>query len=157
MKYKLIHSAFILSLLCSDCSLQKKAAAGNNDLPASSLIPFGRYAWNEKKDLELISSAINFGFSFSGTECKVFAYLDDTTAHNYLQYELDGVYQKRIRIVGNERRPLVITASREGTHTVWIYKATEAHTGPIFIEKIVGQDLKPLKKARSALDRIYRQ
>jgi hypothetical protein len=32
----------------------------------------------------------------------VFAYLTDTTAHNYLQYELDGVYQKRIRIVGNE-------------------------------------------------------
>ena len=41
--------------------------------------------------------------------------------------------------------PLVITASGEGLHTVWIYKATEAHTGPIFIEKIAGKDLKPLK------------
>src|SRR6478735_6129828 len=122
MKYKLIHSAFILFLLCCDCSFQKKAAGSNDVLPASSLFPFGRYAWNEKKDLELISSAINFGFSFSGTECKVFAYLTDTTAHNYLQYELDGIYQKRIRIVGNERGPLVIAANGEGRHTVWIYK-----------------------------------
>ncbi len=151
MKYKLIHSALILFLLCCDCSFQKKTAAANNVLPASSLFPFGRYAWNEKKDLELISSAINFGFSFSGTECRVFAYLSDTAAHNYLQYELDGVYQKRIRIVGNERRPLVITAIGEGMHTVWIYKATEAHTGPIFIEKVTGQDLKPLKRPEAPL------
>jgi len=150
MKYKLIHSAFILFLLCCDCSFQKKPAS-NNVLHASSLFPFGRYAWNEKKELELISSAINFGFSFSGTECKVFAYLTDSTAHNYLQYELDGVYQKRIRIVGNERRPLVITANQKGAHIVWIYKATEAHTGPIFIEKIAGQDLKPLKRAEAPL------
>lgn len=147
----MIHSAFILLLLCCDCSFQKKEAANNNVLPASSLFPFGRYAWNERKDLELISSAINFGFSFSGTECKVFDYLADTTAHNYLQYELDGVYQKRIKIPGNERRPLVITASQEGIHTVWIYKATEAHTGPIFIEKITGQNLKPLKRPEAPL------
>src|SRR6476660_5426780 len=150
MKYKLIHSAIILFLLCCDCSFQKREAS-NNVLPASSLIPFGRYAWNEKKDLELISSAINFGFSFSGTECKVFAYLTDSDAHNYLQYELDGVYQRRIKIVGHERSPMVITASRKGLHTVWIYKATEAHTGPIFIEKIAGEDLKPLKRPQGPL------
>ena len=151
MKYKLLHPAFILFLLCCDCTPQKKAAPIDTTLPASSLFPFGRYDWNEKKDLELISSAINFGFSFSGTECKVFAYLTDTTAHNYLQYELDGVYQKRIKMFGNERRPLVITASQEGTHKVWIYKATEAHTGPVFIEKITGQDVRPLKRSEAPL------
>src|SRR6185369_1257732 len=132
MKHKLLHSAFILFLLCCDCSFQGKEAVSRNVLPASSLFPFGRYAWNEKRDLELISSAINFGFSFSGKECKVFAYLTDTTAHNYLQYELDGVYQKRIKIVGSDGTPLVITARQERTHSVWIYKATEAHTGPVF-------------------------
>src|SRR5678816_923584 len=89
MKYKLIHSAFLLFILCCNCSLPKNAATSDNVLQASSLFPFGRYAWNEKQDLELISSAINFGFSFSGKECKVFAYLTDTAAHNYLQYELD--------------------------------------------------------------------
>jgi len=146
MKYKVIHSAFILFLLCCNCSLPKNATTTDEVLHASSLFPFGRYAWNEKQDLELISSAINFGFSFSGKECKVFAYLADTTAHNYLQYELDGVYQKRIKIAGNERTPFTIDGGHEGTHTVWIYKATEAHTGPIFIEKITGQNLKSLKR-----------
>ena len=151
MKHRIIHSALILFLLCCHCSFPKKAATGESVLPASSLFPFGRYAWNEKHDLELISSAINFGFSFSGTECKVFAYLTDTTAHNYLQYELDGVYQKRIKVPGDEKGPMVITANQKGTHTVWIYKATEAHTGPIFIEKITGQDLKPLKRPAAPL------
>ena len=151
MKHKLLHSAFIFFLLCCDCSFQRKTEAASNVLPASSLLPFGRYAWNEKKDLELISSAVNFGFSFSGKQCRVFAYLTDTTAHNYLQYELDGVYQKRIKIVGNEMKPLVINASEEGIHTVWIYKATEAHTGPICIEKIMGENVKPLKKPEAPL------
>jgi hypothetical protein len=41
--------------------------------------------------------------------------------------------------------------NQEGMHTVWIYKATEAHTGPIFIEKITGQDLKPLKRPEAPL------
>src|SRR5678816_4303393 len=130
MKYKLIHSAFVLFLLFHDCSFQKRPAKSETVLPASSLFPYGRYDWNEKRDLELISSAINFGFSFSGKECKVFAYLTDTTAHNYLQYELDGVYQRRIKIIGNDRSPITIHSSKEGTHTAWIYKATEAHTGP---------------------------
>src|SRR5689334_22315477 len=101
MKNKLIHSAFIFFLLCCDCTSQKKVATSDNVLPAASLFPFGRYDWNAKGDLELISSAINFGFSFSGKKCQVFAYLTDTSAHNYLQYELDGVYQKRIKVVGN--------------------------------------------------------
>jgi carbohydrate esterase-like protein/GDSL-like lipase/acylhydrolase family protein len=150
MKYKLIHSAFVLFLLFYDCSFPKKTAT-NNVLPASSLSPFGRYDRHTSGDLELISSAINFGFTFLGKECKVHAYLTDTTAHNYLQYELDGIYQKRIKIIGNDRSPMTITASKEGMHTVWIYKATEAHTGPIFIEKITGQNLKPLKRAEAPL------
>src|SRR5690349_16266336 len=151
MKHRLIPAVFIFVLICVSCTPPKKAARTDSVLPASSLVPFGRYDWNEKKDLELISSAINFGFSFSGTECSVFAYLTDTTAHNYLQYELDGVYQKRIRIPGNDRRPVTIKANAKGTHIVWIYKATEAHTGPIFIEKITGQDLKPLKRPEASL------
>ena len=94
----------------------------------------------------MISSAVNFGFSFSGRQCSVNVYLNDPTAHNYLQYELDGVYQKRTRIEGNEKQELVITATTNGTHTVWIYKATEAHTGPVFIERVSGQNVQPIKR-----------
>jgi len=36
-------------------------------------------------------------------------------------------------------------------HTVWIYKATEATTGPIFIEKIMGRNLQPLKRPDAPL------
>src|SRR6266540_4268941 len=145
MKKKLFHFTIIFYLFCSGCS-SSKTAASDGSLSASSLLPFGRCAWNDNHDLELISSAVHFGFSFSGKECKVFAYLTDTGAHNYLQYELDGVYQKRIKILGNENQPAVITAASAGVHEVWIYKATEAHTGPIFIEKISGENIHALKK-----------
>lgn len=145
MKYKTSHLVVFFFLISTGFSFPKNTIRNNDELPASSLFPFGRYDWNDKKDLELISSAVNFGFSFSGKECEVFAYLADTTAHNYLQYELDGVYQKRIKIVGNERKPFVITAA-EGKHIVWIYKATEAQTGPIFIDKIKAKNLQAIKR-----------
>src|ERR1051326_3935057 len=149
MKYKL-SLAIIIYLLCS--GYPPKTTTNKNDvLPASSLFPFGRYDWNDKKDLELISSAVNFGFSFSGKFCKVFAYLADASVHNYLQYELDGAYQKRIKVSGNESNPVIIIANKEGRHSVWIYKATEAHTGPIFTEKITGNDVQPIKRPRALL------
>ncbi len=40
----------------------------------------------------------------------------------------------------------MISAPDAGPHTVWIYKATEAHTGPVVIKQITGTDLKPLTK-----------
>ena len=95
--------------------------------------------------VELIGSAVHFGFDFSGKECLVYAYINDADGHNYLQYELDGVYQKRIKVMGNDRRPIVIAAPAAGKHTVWIYKATEAQTGPIFIQQISGQGLVAIK------------
>src|SRR5450432_91267 len=122
------------------------------ELPASALYPFGRYLLNGSGHVELIGSAVHFGFSFTGASCQVYAYINDSAGHNYLQYELDGVYQKRIRVSGNDKRPLVIAAPADGPaaaangrHTVWIYKATEAQTGPIFIEKIGGENVKALK------------
>jgi len=144
MKNKLIQFLFFYYLVSCGCSSSTNRAE-TNSLPAASLQPFGRYAWNDKKDLELISSAVHFGFTFSGTECRVIAYINDVEAHNYLQYEIDGVYQMRIKIRGNETQPIVITAPNSGVHTVWIYKATEAHTGPIFIEKISGENIHALK------------
>jgi hypothetical protein len=150
MKNKLFHLAIIFCLLCPGCTSSKNTTS-DDSLPASSLQPFGRYARNDKQELELISSAVHFGFSFSGKECQVFAYLNDAGAHNYLQYELDGVYQKRIKILGNERVPVTITAPDTGVHKVWIYKATEAHTGPIFIVKISGKNIHALKRPQLPL------
>ncbi|MBC6112613.1 GDSL family lipase [Pedobacter sp. CCM 8938] len=111
-------------------------------LYASQLKPFGRTLLNKQQELELISSAVHFGFKFEGDQCTIFASVKDQGAHNYIQYELDGVYQKRIRINGNLKEPIVIKTSGKGEHTVWIYKATEAHTGPIIISKIVASHVK---------------
>jgi len=150
MKIKFFPLVIVLCLLYPGCSSSKNAGA-NESLPAPSLQPFGRYSWNDNRDLELISSAAHFGFSFTGKECRVFAYVPDPGAHNYLQYELDGIYQKRIKISGSERQPVIMTAGSEGVHQVWVYKATEAHTGPIFIEKISGKDIKPVKRPQMPL------
>jgi lysophospholipase L1-like esterase len=45
----------------------------------------------------------------------------------------------------------VLTAPGAGKHTVWIYKATEAHTGPILIEKVVGQQVAALPNSTAPL------
>jgi lysophospholipase L1-like esterase len=57
---------------------------------------------------------------------------------------VDGKYQKRIRINGNSDQPIILNVSTEGKHTVWIYKETEATTGPIFIDKVVAKNIRSL-------------
>jgi hypothetical protein len=123
MIYKFKYLAIAIGLFISSCSTLHKSARTASTLPATALQPYGRYLLNEAKDLELISSAVHFGFSFRGKECQLFASINNVQGHNYLQYELDGVYQKRIKISGNSKEPIVITAPTEGKHVVWIYKA----------------------------------
>jgi lysophospholipase L1-like esterase len=120
-------------------------------LQVSALKPFGRHLFTDGKHIELIGSASHFGFRFTGKTCQIFAYITYAEGHNYLQYELDGVYKSRIRVNGSDKQPIVISAPNDGEHTVWIYKATEAHTGPIFIEKITGRAVQPLARAQAPL------
>ncbi|HEU4903682.1 MAG TPA: GDSL-type esterase/lipase family protein, partial [Flavisolibacter sp.] len=61
------------------------------------------------------------------------------------------VYQKRIRVSAKTPTPLVITAPTSGVHTVWIYKATEAHTGPVIIQRIEGKNSRPLQRPAAPL------
>lgn len=156
MKWKLLH-LFIIGCLAWGCLSFGKATDVHERinsrvaLSAAALHPYGRYLLTDSQHLELISSAVHFGFRFSGKECAVYAYIKDVMGHNYLQYELDGIYQKRIRIEGGDRRPVMIKASSGGSHTVWIYKATEAHTGPIFIEKLMGDNLQALSRPDAPL------
>lgn len=119
-------------------------------LPASALKPFGRTAVVNGQ-LELISSASYVAFSFEGAECELFASLSDWQDHNYLQYEMDGVYQRRLKITKEPAKPIVLTASGNGPHTARIFKATEAHTGPIFLQKVVGKNVKAIPPANAPL------
>lgn len=125
-------------------------AAKSDTLQAAALKPSGRYLVGDE-GLELISSAAHFGISFTGKTCEVYVHLSNVGEHNYLQCELDGVYQKRVKVDGAAKAPLVFTASKDGQHTLWIYKATEAHTGAIFIDKVVGTKLKALQEPKKPL------
>jgi Carbohydrate esterase 2 N-terminal/GDSL-like Lipase/Acylhydrolase family len=133
----------LLFLLAAFCGT---AAASTDTLRGSSLLPYGRYVVDQNSGLEMISSAVHFGFRFNGTSCQVYAHLNDPGEHSYLQYTLDGIYQKRIRVNGNQHQPVVITGLSKGRHIIWIYKATEATTGPIFIGKIVAHDIHALRE-----------
>jgi lysophospholipase L1-like esterase len=148
-RYSIAFIAFYIFL--SGCIISKPTTNLFDQLPASALLPFGRTQINDNQKLELISSASHFGFSFDGTECRITASLPDWLDHNYLQYELDGIYQKRLRVSSGSNEPIVITAPKEGKHTVWIYKATEAHTGPVLIKEVSGNNIKPLQRPAAPL------
>jgi lysophospholipase L1-like esterase len=138
-------------LVLPACTSSKSDSFGSTALTASQLFPFGRVLRDENNDIELISSAAHVGFTFTGTECQVHAYIKNSVGHNYLQYELDGQYQKRIKVTGTNNQPVLIKATTDGQHTVWLYKATEAHTGPVFIEKITGENLKAIERPKAPL------
>ena len=146
MNYKLTLTILAICILFNDCSTTK---SGNNQisrLNAKELIPYGRSNINNDQNLELIGSACNFGFSFEGRECSISASVPAWLDHNYLQYELDGVYQKRLRISSGSAEPIIISAPDYGKHIVWIFKATEAQTSPVFIKSVVGRNIKPLQR-----------
>src|SRR5690349_9486677 len=88
----------LISCLFFNSTFSQQNVNEKNVLPATSLKPYGRFEFDKDGDLELISSAVHFGFSFTGNECTVYAFIHDDKGHDYLQYELDGVYQKRIKV-----------------------------------------------------------
>jgi hypothetical protein len=145
------YGCFLLSCcLLLACASSKNQIAATDTLSATDLHPYGR-ALVQNDQLELISSAVHFGFSFEGGECEIFTSLPDWMDHNYLQYELDGVYQKRIKISKQSKEPVRITTPGKKRHVVWIYKATEATTGPVFIQKISGKNIKALASSNAPL------
>jgi len=125
---------FCICLL--NCSSSHQTQQTSNTLLGKDLLPYGRYAIANDQSLELISSAVHFGFSFTGKQCVLYVSLPEWLDHNYLQYELDGVYQKRIRISGKSAQPITLNALTDSKHEVWIYKATEAHTGAIYVHRV---------------------
>ncbi|WP_210490662.1 SGNH/GDSL hydrolase family protein [Rufibacter aurantiacus] len=151
MKNRYAYLAAVLCVLQVGCTAVPGTSEGQvQELPATALQPVGRFQVNKVQGLELISSAVHFGFSFEGTQAQVMTSLFNPKGHSYLQYELDGVYQKRIRIDGPQDT-LVITAPTSGKHTVWVYKTTEAHSGPVVIRKVTGPKVSALKPASKPL------
>ncbi|RYE35978.1 MAG: GDSL family lipase [Sphingobacteriaceae bacterium] len=150
MKPALIHLFAVF--FCSQLSYsQQQKIIKPDSLTAKQMHIYGRYAFNNKHKLELISSAVHFGFSFTGEQCTIYASLPAENEHNYLQYELDGIYQKRLRVDGKVVDPITIKTTGSGKHTIWFYKATEATTGPILISKISAPAIKALTEPNAPL------
>src|ERR1700733_6210992 len=75
--YKLL---LIVYIICFSFLSFSSVAAPGDTLNAPSLKPYGRYYQNPHGSLELISSAVHFGFRFNGPYCSVFASLSDPAA-----------------------------------------------------------------------------
>jgi lysophospholipase L1-like esterase len=146
-KLRLLSFFLVLILIDAGCTVIRKTPV--DILSAVDLRPYGRFQINEQKELELISSAVHFGFSFEGDSCVIKVRGTNPIGHNFLQYELDGIYQKRIRINGSTSTPLTIRAKEKGKHIVWIYKATEAHTGAINVLSVSGKRVVALSRPAS--------
>ncbi|MCJ8164171.1 GDSL-type esterase/lipase family protein [Pontibacter sp. E15-1] len=145
MKLRYNSLVAVWCLCCISCTSLQRTSTQPDTLSATALLPFGRTTITPDHNLELISSAVHFGYSFEGTESQVYASIPNPEGHNYLQYKLDGVYQGRVKVSGGTAAPLTIKAPTAGKHEVWVYKATEAHTGPVIIEKVTGNKLQPLR------------
>ena len=137
-------SILLLSIVCG---FEHFTAADNRviegSITAKEILAMGRTRLRGDS-LELISSGAHFGISFKGRDCKLHVSIPGGIDHNYLQFEVDGAYQRRIKISKETPQPIIIKVQGRGKHTVWIYKATEATTGPIFIKKIAAEELKPV-------------
>ncbi|RPD47347.1 SGNH/GDSL hydrolase family protein [Paracnuella aquatica] len=151
MRSLLLYSLLLFSLCISGCVAVNRSNPATETIAASALQPYGRTLLNSAGQLELISSAAHFGFSFEGTECRIDARLPSSQGHNYLQFEMDGSYGHRIKVFGGKDTTIILRAAKTGKHTVWIYKATEAHTGPIAIAKITATNIQPLQKKAAPL------
>ncbi|RYE27397.1 MAG: GDSL family lipase [Sphingobacteriaceae bacterium] len=149
---KLIPAGLLIYVFFGQLSYSQPQILEKPDtLMAERLKPYGRYVLKTKFGLELISSAVHFGFSFTGEKCTIYAFLPGEKDHNYLQYVLDGVYQKRLRVEGKTSSPITIKTAGPGKHSIWIYKATEATTGPIFIAKVLAPGVKVLPAPKAPL------
>jgi hypothetical protein len=95
MKAIFQYLAIVLGLCCVSCTVSKDSGEDKNTLPASALLPYGRYVRNPSQQLELVSPAVHFGFSFEGRECRLCASLPGAEGPNYLQDELEGFARKK--------------------------------------------------------------
>ena len=144
MRKHIHHAILYLLIVYAGCATTSTTSSvpPATSLLGRALMPVGRYDLIGD-DLELIGSAAHFGFTFEGTSCTITASAA-SGQHGYLQYEMDGKYHRRLRVEGSAAE-IAIAAPSSGKHTVWVYKATEAHSGPIFIRKVTGENIKAME------------
>lgn len=125
-----------ITLLFIACAISLSCTEKDNSEKVTYLVK-GR---TEKKDdkIILIGSASSVTFGFSGAKCVLKLEAQDTFEHhNYISLVLDGKYIGRQRIEnGAGTYPVTVKANANDSHTLTIYKATEAANGNVIFNGV---------------------
>lgn len=119
----------------------------------------GRTEQLDANKIALIGSASSVTFGFRGTACTVNLDTKDTFVHNnYAVIEVDGQYYSRETIKPGGTA-IAVKVKQEGSHTITVYKATEAANGTVIFKGADGKlfkvkDEKPKKKIEFIGDSI---
>jgi len=128
--------------------MESTHSKAQESIQGTNLPSFGRTEYIYRPYLELIGSASHFGFQFYGDSCLLYTSSLHWKTPGYVQISLDQGAPIRINAFAKNGEPIKILAKTKGVHQVWVYKTTEAQTGPVFIEKITGHGLKALHEPK---------
>jgi len=113
----------------------------------------GRTEQLEGGGIALIGSASSVTFGIKGDRCDInLRAQDDTYEHHaYVVVELDGQYYSRYKINPAGTKLSIMASGSAKSHTISVYKATEASTGQIIFLGAVGTLVKAQQKPKKKI------
>ena len=104
----------------------------------------GRIDFSDPLKPKLSGAGAYFVFKFQGSSCEILLEDEHLNDHSYIAIEIDGIYDKRIKVSKNQEKYLIAHDLENSEHTVLICKATEAQNGYIGFLGIICDKLLPL-------------
>lgn len=134
-----VYIIFIFATLgCKVISIEK------NSINPLDVFWYGRVAtYADESKVNLISTAACGGFQ-TNDDITIYA---STSKNNfvYLQVEQNSeLLSQKYKITDDTLNRIIIPV--KGPTRLWLYKCSEAHTGPLYIHKLEGNSIRPIKK-----------
>jgi len=113
----------------------------------------GRTEQLEGGGIALISSASSVTFGFKGDKCDISLRAQDNRSehHAYIVVELDGQYYSRYKVLPAGTIISIMASGSSKSHTLSVYKATEATTGEVIFLGAVGTLIKAPQKSKKKI------
>jgi lysophospholipase L1-like esterase len=113
----------------------------------------GRTEQLEGGGIALIGSASSVTFGFKGDKCDINlrAHDDNFEHHAYVVIELDGQYYSRYKVLPGGTKLSIVASGSAKTHTLSVYKATEAANGQVIFLGAVGTLMKATQKPKKKI------
>jgi len=113
----------------------------------------GRTELLAKGEVVLIGSASSVTFGFKGSKCTLkLEAKDNTDHHNYVAIEVDGQYYSREKIEPHGTKVFINVPGN--SHTITVYKATEAANGKVIFNGAEGDLFKINEKPKKKIEFI---